>query len=436
MNSTATASTHTSSSKYLPRTKVAGGLHLSPTQSVYHPADLKHEISVVPSTSVPTFGGYFVCDLKEKNIKLENLTLQFNVSPLVVRNKEDNSPVNGCSFVPAYAWITRLEVVMNNITLDTLYPTEQFILSNILYTDAQRLAIQNAAGHYASYGVRNARAMKTSDYIVQLHSLIDQIKPSILSQSDEIQLRIYMDSLPNVVDFSSTGISPNDVSIQANINFCNVLLRHTKLNQSGLAATELANRAKTPYHGIFHDRRYGLFNIPTLATEQQLVLSAIVGKVSFLFFTVRAKFANGKALQFCPIQSFQILDSNGQNIIGGSPLNRSQTAWLMQNYSKSSFLEENMFGYALSQTEIGDDNGINIYAFSFSDNPIEAMEHGRALSSHHFIGSEQLRLTLDPTNPAYSSGNGTTYDRVQVDVFAFCENVLQQSSTSVIKLSA
>ena len=43
---------------------------------------MKHESIIIPSTSAPTWGGYFVIDFRERNCILHDLTLQFNVSQL------------------------------------------------------------------------------------------------------------------------------------------------------------------------------------------------------------------------------------------------------------------------------------------------------------------------------------------------------------------
>ena len=40
------------------------------------------ETIVIPSTSAPSFGGYYICDIRETNCKLVDLTLQLNLSAL------------------------------------------------------------------------------------------------------------------------------------------------------------------------------------------------------------------------------------------------------------------------------------------------------------------------------------------------------------------
>ena len=43
---------------------------------------MKHESIIVPSTSAPSWGGYFVIDFRERNVVLHDIVLQFNVSAL------------------------------------------------------------------------------------------------------------------------------------------------------------------------------------------------------------------------------------------------------------------------------------------------------------------------------------------------------------------
>ena len=55
------------------------GLNLTQFQSVTAPTNVKNQIMIIPSVSMPIWGGVFNIDIKEKNILLNNITLQFNV---------------------------------------------------------------------------------------------------------------------------------------------------------------------------------------------------------------------------------------------------------------------------------------------------------------------------------------------------------------------
>ena len=53
------------------------GLNIAHSQHISLP-QMKHESIIIPSTSAPTWGGYFVIDLRERNCILHDLVLQFN----------------------------------------------------------------------------------------------------------------------------------------------------------------------------------------------------------------------------------------------------------------------------------------------------------------------------------------------------------------------
>jgi len=56
----------------------AYGLNLSSKQAFNVPNNLKTEYVVLPSTSQPAFGSFFIFDIKDKNIILSDLIIQFN----------------------------------------------------------------------------------------------------------------------------------------------------------------------------------------------------------------------------------------------------------------------------------------------------------------------------------------------------------------------
>ena len=58
----------------------AGAFNLPVSQGVSLNSDLKHETLIVPASAIPAFGSYFTIDIREKNIVLNNITLQFVAS--------------------------------------------------------------------------------------------------------------------------------------------------------------------------------------------------------------------------------------------------------------------------------------------------------------------------------------------------------------------
>ena len=88
--------------------------------------NVKHETVIVPSTSQVAFGAYSIFDFKEKALSLHNIAIQFNVSALT-------GMTGGTSkrYTTAFNWFSRIEIVINNQVIDTVYPHQQFFLNNI-----------------------------------------------------------------------------------------------------------------------------------------------------------------------------------------------------------------------------------------------------------------------------------------------------------------
>ena len=104
---------------------------------------MKHEILIIPASTVPSFGSTFNIDIKEKNILFHNLTLQFVTGPVVGTNLVG-------TFNPCWYFMNRLEIVQNGTVIDTVYGNQQFIQNQWLDWDEDRLSVNNAAGNYST----------------------------------------------------------------------------------------------------------------------------------------------------------------------------------------------------------------------------------------------------------------------------------------------
>ena len=62
------------------------GYNLPASQAVTLTRNMRHEILIIPASTVPSFGSTFNIDIKEKNILFHNLTLQFVTGPVVGTN--------------------------------------------------------------------------------------------------------------------------------------------------------------------------------------------------------------------------------------------------------------------------------------------------------------------------------------------------------------
>ena len=124
--------------------------------------------------------------------------------------------------------------------------------------------------------------------------------------------------------------------------------------------------------------------------------------------------------QFTAISNFALLDSTSSNCVGGQPIPSFLALnYLNQFYSRSSYTSETSLGANLGGSVV--DNKANVYAWSFSSNICEALQHGLLLGHRKFLGNEQLQITF----------TGSLAAGVQIDVWAYCQSVFEQGATYV-----
>lgn len=393
------------------------GINVSKSQKTDTPVGLRSEILQIPSSSQPSFGSYCVFDIKQRNIILHDVALVVNTTALT-------GLTGGTSprFSPAYFWWTRIEAVVNGVILDTYYPTEQFVLNQILNSNSDRIMVNNGSGNYASVTQRALMAATAgSNYTINLHTIFNEAHMALMTDAHNIQLRVYFDTVANiVVAGGATGTGA------VSINFANLICKTTKLPPD-VAQNRLALMNAQPEHLLYHDLRYGIYNISSGVSTSQIVLSSITGKVAFIFFTVKNvnALSGDGAFTYNKLTNFSILDATSTNITSGQPITDSLSLnYLSQFWTNSSYLSETATGSNAVGTIVN--NGSNVYLWSFSSDPMAALASGKLLSSRPFQGSEQLLLT-------YPSALATN---VQVEVYAMCESLVEQGSMTIKKLSA
>ena len=150
-------------------------------------------------------------------------------------------------------------------------------------------------------------------------------------------------------------------------------------------------------------------------------------RVSWLYFTVQTAGTQGdNSYKFLPIQSFAIYDSSNTNIVGGQTISNEVAKKQLSHWCKSSYPSE----WAGGSTPNGDvrDNGANVYAWSFSADPVAAHQNGQALGAHSFIGSEILELFFDSS---FSQGSRPAL----INVFAATEQMLNITTQNISKVA-
>ena len=131
----------------------ANGLNIPSHQASVEVSNVKHEYITVPSTSQVSFGAYSVFDFREKACLLNELILRFDVPGIISSSidttgtKEDlrDGWIRFKSMFPrlspAYFFFSRIELVMNNNIIDTIYGVEQFIKNQLFISDEKRKAL-------------------------------------------------------------------------------------------------------------------------------------------------------------------------------------------------------------------------------------------------------------------------------------------------------
>ena len=384
---------------------MAGKLNLPVSQAISLPVDLKHETLIVPASSTPAFGSFFTIDIREKNIILNNVCLQFTTSAVA------GTALVGY-FSPAFYWWTRIEIVQGGNVIDNVYNNSNFLLNQLFEHEVDRKAINCGAGSYDSSANRTAYSSQTTTNTVycNLKTYFDECKINHLTNAHDVQLRVYMDTLANVFTVTS------GVLTSCAINSCNAICKVTRLDSIS-SQQRLGDMTLRNHHNVMHDMHYMTTTVLAGNTSSNIILSAVTGNIAFLMFTVRASTVGAQAWIYSQLASFALLDSASTNLVGGQSLPASYCANILnKDWCKSQYNTETSFGTV--------NNGANVYIWSFSADPISAMT-GQALNSKKMTGQEQLQLNF------LSALTG----QVQVDIYAFAENILEITPTSVKKMS-
>jgi len=339
---------------------------------------MRHETIITPSTSNPSWGGYFIIDLKEKNCIIHNLTLRFSASQITGLTS------GTARYTPCWFWVQRIELVMNNNVIDTIYGNQQFLLHQLFNFDEKRKFLNITAGDYSSVAQRVALASSSNDYYLPLWSFFKQTHLVAISPKDDIQIRVYMDTASNNIVLSNGAVGTPVSTITA----CSLLTSISRLEAPSINA-RFKELVKKPQHYKFNELRYGTFNINAGSANASIVLSSIVGPVSFLMFTVRPtnSVSGDGYFNYSAIKDFAILDAGSTNIVGGQSIVSTQALYhLNKEWTRSSYTTET----ALSSTN----NNANVYIYSFGASPVDTLYSGKVYNQYRFIGSEQLQITF------------------------------------------
>lgn len=398
------------------RVKSKHGHNVHASQHTDLPA-MKHEWVIIPSsTPINSWGGYGLLDFKEKNCILHDLALMYQVQlPTITAGSNPISNMPDLS--PAIFWTTRIEIVHHNNVIDTIYPLAQFIHQQLFNHDEERKVKNVAMGDYANIVQRQQLFAQGGTFIVPLWTYFKQAHIPMIVHNHDLQLRLYLDTVQNVYTSNGATLSTG----LPVMNSCSLLAKVSRLH--GSHAEQIHRSLKAPQHFQFLETRFQQFTMTAQPSPIQtsIPLTSIVGKVSFLYFTVRpvTGTTDDNAWNFTPITSFNILDATGQNITGGQPVPSALALTLLnEDNVLSTYLTENIEGKGVTST------AANVYMYSFSASAHTSARDGLSLNHYQFRGNEQLQIQFAGAIP-----------NVSVDIFAFTEAVLEVAHHGVKKIA-
>ena len=372
------------------------GLNI-PASQYTNVESMAHEILIVPSNTTPLWNTQVNVDIREKNCLLHNLCLKFNVSAI--------TGVTNAYYTPAWFWFHHIDLVVNGQTIDTIYGNQQFLQHQLFNFDEKRKFNNVTAGDYTSVAQRRALASASNDYYVPLWSFFKQTHMPLLYAKDDIQLRIFMDSASNNIVLP-TGATGTPVSTFNNLQ---VLLNVSKLENYDVSS-RLKELSRTVQSFQFNELRWGNYNINAGASTSSIVLTSIVGPVSFLKFVIRPVGVTGdNYFNYLPIKDFSILNAGSTNIVGGSAIPHTQALYILnRDWTRGSYSTE-----------------ANVYIYSFGASPVDTITTGKIYNFYRFKGSEQLVLNF-PTPLATP---------VSVDIYAYVNSAVQLSAGHTKKIT-
>jgi hypothetical protein len=114
---------------------------------------------------------------------------------------------------------------------------------------------------------------------------------------------------------------------------------------------------------------------------------------------------------FAPCTSWELLDSAGTNMVGGSPIQYNNSLYYQpKDWVVSSYLTESA-------------NNANVFIYSFAEDPVHVETNGIDLGHRKFVGTERLRIYFSTaTSSAYTC-----------DVFAYTHAMLHVTPTGISK---
>lgn len=382
-------------------------LNVPTSQAVSLPKGYSHYTQKIPSSQTPTWNSWYTVAIREKGVSLDSLVLEFQTSAITGLTVTNSGTA---AYLPTYFWAQRIDIYMGSQLIDSINPSANFLVHQYLVAQSEekRLLLNSQAGRYDNFASRSTRSAATNFWYLPIASFWNQSSFPLVGTAD-LEIRVQMASLAD--SYSVTTGSTATGTPVSTFSACNAICSFSQLPASVRQYTS-SIISKSPLHFGFQELHQATYTVSSGISSTNLVMSAITGYVSYLFFTIRSTNPTG-VNQFAyntTLDNFEFLSGGSENIVGGQPvqdnLNRLVQAsrWLNTTFSSES---------------------AGAYFYSFSLDPVTSWNTNANLSGRQFTGSEILKLTF---TTALASA-------VQVDVFAYTHSALELSPQSVKKIA-
>jgi hypothetical protein len=394
--------------------KMTTQLNLAQSQSLTIPQGLKHEFQIISSQSAPSWGSNFIIRLTEKAF-IHQIVLAFNVN--AVSGFTDSGTFGTTNqvprFSPTYNWVQKIEIVQNDV-LATLYPDALFLSQQLFEKEDDRVFSNASSGIYSNTTNRRNMSIANSTWYLPLKTVFDQSLLPILTESQAVEIRVWMNPLANLI--TTTGLTVS--SLSANINSCNAIVKLTKLPPAELAKEIQAFHMK-PKHYRYYESRYASATAQSGVSTFTMPLTNIVGKVSSIYFIIRRtdSMTLDNAFSYVDINSFALLDGSSTNICGGADINSLYNRSVQAKHWNRSFYLLDAFNGTSSAF---------VFQYSFSLSPFNSTNGGQAQTYMEFNGTQLLKIN-------FSSALSATHD---ITLFAQTACYVEQSKNGVRRFYA
>jgi hypothetical protein len=373
-------------------------INLSAAQAPITHQDSEHFYLTIPSVSTPGFGQQVNIDIKEKNVYIDAVTLQIDVSAIT----SDSS--NAAAWVTSSQFLSRLDIYHGTKNIETLFPEQIFLDWNLHSGNDERRRYWNAStGDYSTISTRRTEAGTATTYFVELSTPYRTAKIPLLGNED-IQLRCYFKPL------AQCAIVDSGATLSATMNSLQAVAKLSKIHPQELNQLKSALGRGILKNYSFLEVRNQQFTIQQGVTTHKQVLSGVLGRCPVIYFVVRASPSTASgSLNFTAIKDFEITD-NGQNVVGGTVITDKRNRQHMGRWNcNTTYLLE---------------SGANVYMYSWALTPDYTAQTGAYSGHYDFTGSQQLTIN-------FASGTGSA---LTVDVFAKVYSVLSVSNSGVNKM--